>query len=91
MVKLILTSSISYFNIVSRSPPWGFGHKVAAHLIPYLMSYTRLLGWWLLLIPNVTNPWVKLTLENQLVREGCQRAYKDTIKPLLNPCGTLKS
>ena len=91
MVNLILISSISYFNLVSRSPPWGFDHKVAAHLIPYLMSYTQLLGWWLLLIPNVTNPWVKLTLENQLAREGCQRAYKDTVKPLLNPCGTLKS
>ena len=43
MVKLT-RSPISYFNLASRSPPSGFDHKATIHLIPYLMSYTRLLG-----------------------------------------------
>ena len=47
--------------------------------------------WWLALIPNVINPGIELTLENQLAREGCPRAYKHTIKLILNPCETLES
>ena len=49
------------------------------------------LGWWLVLIPNVTNSWVELTLENWLVRRGCPRAYKHMVKLILNPWGTLGS
>ena len=46
----------------------------------------------MLILPNVvTNSWVKLTLENQLARGGCTRAYKHMIKFILNPCGTLGS
>ena len=37
------------------------------------------------------NLWVGLTLENQLAREGCQRAYKYKVKLTLNSCGTLGS
>ena len=40
---------------------------------------------------NITNLWVKLTLENQLVRGGCPRAYKHMAKLILNPYGTLGS
>jgi len=43
------------------------------------------------LIPNVTNSWVELTLENWLARGGCPKAYKHMVKLILNPCGTLES
>ena len=39
-----LHSPINYFNLASRSPPPGSDHKAATHLIPYLMSYARILG-----------------------------------------------
>ena len=42
-------------------------------------------------MPNVTNPWVELTLENRLTRGGCSRAYKHMVKLILNPYGTLGS
>jgi len=45
----------------------------------------------LALIPNVKNSWVELTLENQLAKGGCPRAYKHKVKLILNPCGTLRS
>ena len=40
---------------------------------------------------HVRNPWVELTLENQLVRGGCLRTYKHMVKLILNSCGTLGS
>ena len=32
------------FNPASKFPLPGFDHKAATHLIPYSMSYTRLIG-----------------------------------------------
>ena len=40
---------------------------------------------------DVTNSWVKLTLENRLVMGGCPRTYKHMIKLTLNQCETLES
>ena len=36
--------------------------------------------WWLVLILNVTNPWVELTLENWIAKKGCPKAYKHMVK-----------
>ena len=55
------------------------------------MSYTYYSGVVVALIPNVTNPWVKLTLENRLAKGGYPRAYKHIVKLIFNPCGTLGS
>ena len=49
------------------------------------------LSWCLTLIPNDTNPWVELTLENWLKRGGCPRAYIHMVKLTLHSCGTLGS
>ena len=38
-----LHSPIDYFNIASRSPLSRSNHKATSHLIPYSMSYDRLL------------------------------------------------
>jgi len=43
----------------------------------------------LVLILNVTNPWVEPTLKNWLARGGCLGAYKYMVKLTLNLCGTL--
>ena len=43
------------------------------------------------LIPNVTNSWVELTLENQLARGECPIAYKHMVMFTLNLCRTLGS
>ena len=40
-------------------------------------------------IPNVTNSWVELILENRLIRKGYLRVYKHMVKLTLNPCGAL--
>ena len=85
-----LHSPISYFNLASRSPPPGFDHKTATHLISYSISYVQLLDVGIGTDTNVTNPWVELTLENRLGRRGCLRAYKHMVKLILNPCRTLK-
>ena len=55
------------------------------------MSYTQYSGVVVALIPNVTNLWVKLTLENRLARRGCLRAYKHIVKLIFNPYETLAS
>ena len=41
------------------------------------------------MLDSATNPWVELTLENWLAREGCPRAYKNMVKLTLNQSGTI--
>ena len=65
---------------------WLLVLLVVTYLISYSISYTRLLGVVVGSIPNVTNPWVELTIENQLTKEG-----QELIKLLLNSCRTLES
>ena len=36
--------ALSYFNLAFRLPLSRSDHKTATHLIPYSMSYTRLIG-----------------------------------------------
>ena len=48
-------------------------------------------GWLLVLIPNVRNSWVELTLENKLTREGCLGAYIHIFKLALKQCGIVGS
>ena len=55
------------------------------------MSSPNYVGWWLALIPNVSNPWVELTIENRLAKRGYPRVYKHMVNLTPNPYGILGS